>query len=312
MADYSKFTNANGDDLVLQDSRIPSFTSEDSGKVLSIDSTGNAIWNNSSGGGKPVITTIKGLLYKKDNYERAGYIIDKTMEEILSAYNAGEVLEIYLIPVDYTPTTEDIVTEWNKPEAQYIVMQFKFDTYKLYEEQNTIYISFISQGQNGFSFSMPPESPYSAFIPAMIWSTIKLDLYFDISTSTSSYGLYLYPNEIGIEKYGYVNDPSEPFYVNTWDDFEYLIWYYYDKRSHNITFTIKSDNSVTKDIILPLTEFLVDSTATKKFVTFSRMELLDSGICEHKLTISPVDDGSGKIIAQGNYTSNTITIPQNT
>ena len=311
MANFTKFTNVSGDDLVIQDSRIPAFTSEDSGKVLSIDSTGNAKWDNASGG-KPVITTIKGLLYKKDNYERAGYIIDKTMEEILSAYNAGEILEINLIPIEYTPTAEDIETEWNKPEAQYITMQFKFDTYKLYEEQNIIMISFISQGQTGYGFSMPRESPYSAFIPAMIYSTIKLYLHFDLSTSTSLYGLSLYPNEMRIEKFGYVNDPSESFYVNTWDDFVYLIWYYYDKRSHNITFTIESYNSVVKDIILPLTELLLNSNATKKFVTFSRTELVNSSICERKLTISPVDDGSGTIIAQGNYTSNTITIPQNT
>lgn len=78
----------------IQTSLVPSSLLSDAGKVLTVSSSGDAVWAEAtpSGSSGAVLFNINVSL-DRGNRE---YFSDKTFDEILSAYNDGKILKIYL------------------------------------------------------------------------------------------------------------------------------------------------------------------------------------------------------------------------
>ena len=109
LSDY--YTKTEVDTALSGINEVPVSTSVDEGKVLTVNSNGNAAWANAGGSSETFV--VRALIYEGADILNDAIIMDKTYSEIDTAYKAGKNVEIHFYPVDSTPSsTSDIDTEF--------------------------------------------------------------------------------------------------------------------------------------------------------------------------------------------------------
>ena len=194
---------------IVESNNLPTSASSDEGKVLTVGSNGTPVWQSQSSGGGTEI--IRGLIY----WGGSGYgiVLDKTYSQIETFLREGKSVTSQVIYVEYTPTTDDIDTEFIKQNVQILV-------------SDSAGVLRILNGVPTISLHFPAWTNYSLFdsqghIRYMILSMSD----FTIEVRESDNLVFYYPSEL--EHITIQQDYPEDFFRNlTWSDFKILMGVY--------------------------------------------------------------------------------------
>ena len=188
---------------------VPTSASSDEGKVLTVDSNGAPVWQSQSSGGGTEI--IRGLIY----WGGSGYgiVLDKTYSQIETFLSEGKLVTSQVIYVEYTPTTDDIDTEFTKQNVPILV-------------SDSAGVLRILNGVPTISVHFPAWMNYGLLdSQGHIRSMILYMSDFTIEVRESDNLVFYYPSELA--HITIQQDYPEDFYQNlTWSDFKILMGVY--------------------------------------------------------------------------------------
>ena len=256
---------------------VPVSTSAESGKVLTVDSNGAAVWAPSGGGAREKFI-IRGLVYPSSSSsifdDKA--VVDKTTTEIRAAYESGQELELQFYPInDTTITSADIDSKFNEKKDTMQPCIASLATAYIPESVGNTSFGFIFKSLQPYSFMgyVLPLFPNNAYEYTRLSSQIQINISRYSSDANDQISAYSEANDLGNWQIQADNwdDTNTEIYGNDWDYFYNTVKYYL-KNHNSIELEVTNDSVNLPRFKAYLSDYLFSNdTNNPPFLLFTHL-----------------------------------------